>query len=53
MEEILEELLSRGQAFATFSAIEKILPGCKKSFRGPYVVQAWASINKMYSSMHT
>jgi len=42
MEENLErQLLIRGQAFVTFSAIEKALVGRKKSFRGPHVVQAW------------
>jgi len=36
MEEILErQLLIRGRAFATFSAIEKVFTG-----GGPYVVQA-------------
>ena len=41
MEEITErQLLIRGRAFATFFTIEKALAGHKKSFRGPYVVQA-------------
>jgi len=41
MEEILErQLLTRGQAFATFSATEKARADRKKSFRGSYVVQA-------------
>jgi len=41
MEEILErQLLTRGRAFATFSAIEKAQAGRKKSFHGPYIVQA-------------
>jgi len=40
MEEILEQLLIRGQAFATFSTIEKALTGCKKRFCKPSVVQA-------------
>jgi len=38
------QLLIRGQAFATFSTIEKALVGRKKSFGGShglYVVQAW------------
>ena len=35
MEEILErQLLIRGRAFATFSIIEKVLAGRKKSFLG-------------------
>jgi len=41
MEEILKrQLLMRGREFATFSAIEKAFAGRKKSFRGPYAVQA-------------
>ena len=41
MEEVLEwQLLIRGHTFVTFSTIGKTLAGCKKSFRGPYVVQA-------------
>jgi len=50
MGEILErQLLIRGRAFATFSAIEKALGGRKKSFcgphvaRGPFIVQACSS----------
>jgi len=41
MKEILEQqLLIGGPAFASFSTIEKALAGPRKSFRGPYVVQA-------------
>jgi len=41
MEEILErQLVIQGRAFATFTTIEKALAGRKKSFHGPYVVQA-------------
>jgi len=44
MEKILElQLLIRGGAFATFSTIEKVLAGSKKSFRGSYVVQVCLS----------
>jgi len=32
LEEILEQLLIRGRAFATFLTIEKALAGLKKSF---------------------
>ena len=45
MEEILERpLIIRGRAFATFSTIEKALACRKKSFRGPYVVQACPAV---------
>jgi len=41
MEKFLEwQLLIQGQAFATFSTIEKALVGHKKSFHGTHVVQA-------------
>jgi len=44
MEEILEQqLFIRGRAFATFSTVEKALADCKKSFRGPCIVQAWST----------
>jgi len=45
MEEILEsQLLIRGQSLAMFAAIEEVLAGCKKSFYGPHVVQAWSTL---------
>jgi len=45
VEEILErQLLIGGRAFATFLTIEKALADRKKSFRGPYVVQACSKI---------
>jgi len=43
-EEVLEQLLIRGRAFATFSTIEKALADRKKSFRGPYVVRVWIKL---------
>jgi len=47
MDEVVErKLLIQGRAFATFSIIEKVLAGRKKSFRGPYVVQACSTIKK-------
>jgi len=47
MDEVLErKLLIRGRAFATFSIIEKVLAGRKKSMGGPYFVQACSTIKK-------
>jgi len=47
VEEVVEQkLLIRGRAFATFSIIEKVLAGCKKSMGGPYVVQGCSTIKK-------
>jgi len=45
----MEEVIERSfliRDFAAFSTIEKALAGRKKSFRGPYVAQAWLRANK-------